>query len=99
MKANKAVVLFRCMLLFSALCAAGVCAAGTDLPSNEITSNNILGFAGHKDTVWMVTDAGVNYTTDTSRTPLWRGLKTQIWVRSMAFGSAMAVLCLDTSHF
>jgi hypothetical protein len=94
MKANRPAALAGCLLL-SALCAA---AAVPDLPSLEITSNNILGFAGHKDTVWMLTDAGVNYTTDTTRTPVWHGLKTSLYqyTRAMAFGNATAVLCLDT---
>ena len=70
-----------------------------DLPTKEITSNNIYGLAGNGDTLWMVTDQGVNYTIATSDTLTWFGYKASFKVISFAFGARNAVLCLDTTQY
>lgn len=74
-------------------------AFGADLPTKEITSNNIYGLAGSGDTLWMVTDQGVNYTIATSDTLTWSGYKAPFRVVSMAFGARNAVFCLDTTAY
>jgi hypothetical protein len=43
--------------------------------TNEITSNDIFGLAGHVDTLWMVTNWGINYTIVKSETLSWSGFK------------------------
>jgi hypothetical protein len=80
------------------LCAFSV-ARGADLPTREITSNNIYGFAGNGDTLWMVTDQGLNYTIATSDTLTWLGYKAPLAILALGFGGGEAVACLDTAHF
>jgi hypothetical protein len=72
-------------------------AQGADLPTREITSNNIYGFAGNGDTLWMVTDQGVNYTIAKSATLAWLGYLAPLRVLAMGFGGGTAVMCLDTA--
>ncbi len=79
-------------------CFAPGLATAADLPTKEITSNNILGFAGNGDTLWMLTDQGINTTIAASDTLTWLGLKTSFRALSMAFGSKTVVLCLDTTN-
>jgi hypothetical protein len=69
-----------------------------DLPTKEITSNNILGFAGNGDTLWMLTDQGINMTIASSDTLSWLGYKAPLRALSMAFGGKNVVLCLDTAN-
>ena len=78
-------------VLSSAFCA--------DLPTREITSNNIYGFAGSGDTLWMVTDQGLNFTITASDTLTWLGYKAPLAILSLGFGGATAVACLDTMPF
>jgi len=80
------------------LCALSL-AGGADLPTREITSNNIYGFAGDGDTLWMVTDQGLNYTIATSDTLSWLGYKAPLSILALGFGGGTAVVCLDTLHF
>jgi hypothetical protein len=80
------------------LCAFAF-ARGADLPTREITSNNIFGFAGNGDTLWMVTDQGLNYTIATSDTLTWLGYKAPIAILALGFGGGTAVACLDTIAF
>ena len=80
------------------LCAL-VPARGADLPTREITSNNIYGFAGNGDTLWMVTDQGLNYTIATSDTLTWLGYKAPLAILALGFGGGTAVACLDTIAF
>lgn len=68
-----------------------------DLPTREITSNNVYGFAGNGDTLWMVTDQGLNCTVASSDTLLWLGYKAPLSVLSLGFGGGVAVACLDTA--
>jgi hypothetical protein len=82
-----------------ALWAFGATVSGSDLPTNEITSNNIYGLAGNGDTVWMVTDQGVNYTIAATDTLTWRGYRAQLRIISLAFGARYAVACLDTAAY
>jgi hypothetical protein len=82
-------------LVLSALSAA-FCAK---LPTREITSNNIFGFAGNGDTLWMVTDQGLNYTIAASDTLTWVGYKAPLAILALGFGGATAVACLDTVPF
>jgi hypothetical protein len=80
--------------------AALVCCqtvSGSDLPTKEITSNNIYGLAGSGDTLWMVTDQGVNYTIATSDTLTWLGYKASFRIISFAFGAQNVIACLDTT--
>jgi hypothetical protein len=72
-----------------------LCAA--ELPTREITGNNIYGFAGNGDTLWMVTDQGLNYTIATSDTLSWLGYKAPLSVLALGFGGGVAVACLDTA--
>ncbi|HMD69284.1 MAG TPA: hypothetical protein VKF42_10435 [Chitinivibrionales bacterium] len=76
---------------------AGVFAA--DLPTRELTSNNIYGFAGNGDTLWMVTDQGLNCTIANSDTLSWLGYKAPLSVLSLGFGGGVAVACIDTAPF
>ena len=80
------------------LCALAA-ARGADLPTREITSNNIFGFAGNGDTLWMVTDQGLNYTIATSDTLTWLGYKAPLAILALGFGGGTAVACLDTTPF
>jgi hypothetical protein len=70
-----------------------------DLPLNELTGNNIYGLAGNGDTVWLLTDQGINYTIATSDTLTWRGLRARLPGIALAFGAQTAVLCLDTTAY
>ncbi len=83
--------------LFVACACSGARAA--DLPTREITSNNIYGFAGNGDTLWMVTDQGLNCTIANSDTLSWLGYKAPLSVLSLGFGGGVAVACLDTAPF
>ncbi len=87
----------RLACLAAAILACSCTAAfGSDLPTKEITSNNIYGFAGNGDTLWMVTDQGLNFTIATSDTLSWLGYKAPLSVLAMGFGGGTAVVCLDT---
>jgi len=88
------------IVLTTAILAVTGCflfASAAGLPTREITSNNIYGLAGNGDTVWMVTDQGVNFTMATSDTLSWFGYKAALYPLSLAFGGQTAVLGLDTS--
>ena len=97
MKGNSVRSLFLCVFV-CALAFGGPCAAA-DLPLNELTSNNIYGLAGNGDTVWLLTDQGINFTLATSDTLVWRGYKAQLPGIALAFGAQTAVLCLDTTKY
>jgi hypothetical protein len=71
---------------------------GADLPTREITSNKIYGLAGHGDTLWMVTDQGMNYTIASSDTLSWFGYKAPFRVLSFSFGAQNVVASLDTTN-
>ena len=86
--------------LAAALVVCALAAArGSDLPTREITSNNIYGFAGNGDTLWMVTDQGLNYTIAASDTLTWLGYKAPLAILALGFGGATAIACLDTAAF
>lgn len=92
---NSLRVVCAALLVACAWCAA----SAADLPTKEITSNNIYGFAGNGDTLWMVTDQGLNYTIATSDTLSWHGYKASLSVLALGFGGGVAVACLDTAPF
>ncbi len=74
-------------------------ALSADLPTREITSNNIYGFAGDQDTLWMVTDQGLNFTLATADTLNWLGYRAPLSVLALGFGGGVAAACLDTAPF
>jgi len=82
------------------LCCVFICYAFCgELPTREITSNNIYAFSGNGDTLWMVTELGLNYTIATSDTLFWLGYKTPMNILSIAFGGKTAIATLDTLNF
>jgi hypothetical protein len=83
---------------FVALVVAFLCGAtfASDLPTREITSNNIYGFTGNGDTLWMVTDQGLNFTIANTDTLSWLGYKAPLSVLALGFGGGVAAACLDT---
>jgi hypothetical protein len=54
--------------------------------TREITSNNVYSFAGHGDTLCMVTEGGVNFTLATSDSLSWFGYKTDQFSGAISFG-------------
>ncbi len=89
----------RAGLAAAILACACTSAYAADLPTKEITSNNIYGFAGNGDTLWMVTDQGLNFTIAISDTLSWLGYKAPLSVLAMGFGGGTAVVCLDTAPY
>lgn len=73
-------------------------AARASVPSfsatREITSNNVYSFAGHGDTLCMVTEGGVNFTLATSDSLSWYGYKTDQFSGAISFGDATLVATL-----
>jgi hypothetical protein len=82
--ANKLIGAVACIVL----CASALFAATpTFTATREITSNNAYSLAGYGDTVWVVTDVGINCAVVSADTLSWSGYKSKDFNGTLAYGA------------